>query len=310
MNLSFGISGKPAGNRLGPATHDRRPRRSDSGALSASTFAFVGNSREILMALNALRTKTKVRVLEAPSVLALDGAVATIVVGAEYPYSAGTFATGVSTVESSINYRDTGISLIVQPQISASGSVTLSVAQEVSAPGATVANLGPTFSKTSVSTTLSVKDGQTVAIAGLIRNSDTAGKAGIPLLSDIPLLGHLFGQTTRSVTRTELLILLTPHVIRTTERFQEMTQELRDSLRNVRKMVDKYEKTQTEDLENARKDGTSRKGRSRRKASRLIHPKNLRKRNPRNRLPRSTQLRRHQHRLLLSRILLHPRRTD
>lgn len=258
-SLSFGISANlqaaASGQQLTTGALDAA-----TGALSANTFAFVGNTREILMALNTLRTKTKVRVLEAPSVLALDGTMAKIVVGAEIPYPAGTFATGVTAVQTSINYRDTGISLIVVPRISASGSVTLEVAQEVSAPGAVVANLGPSFTKTSVATTLSVKDGQTVAIAGLIRNSDTVGRAGIPFLSDIPLIGHLFGQTTRTANRTELLILLTPHVIRTTERFQEMTQELKDSLRNVRKQVDKYEKSQAQDMEDARKERYKQEG--------------------------------------------------
>ena len=257
--LSFGISGAlqaaASGKQLTTGALDAA-----SGALTASTFAFVGNDREILLALNALRTKTKVRVLEAPSVLALDGSMARIVVGAEVPYPAGTFATGIGNVQTSVNYRDTGISLIVVPRISASGSVTLDVAQEVSAPGAVVANLGPSFSKTSVATTLSVKDGQTVAIAGLIRNANTVGRAGVPFLQDIPLLGHLFGQTTNNNTRTELLILLTPHVIRTPQRFQEMTEELKDSLRSVRKEVNRFNKTQVETLEEARKDRAKQEG--------------------------------------------------
>jgi general secretion pathway protein D len=258
-SLNFGISAylqqlnKPAASG-NPSQKLTTASVDGSSGLLANTFALVGGGREIQMALNALQTKTKVRILESPSVLALDGTMARIVVGAEVPYPAGTFATGVTAVQTSVNYRDTGISLIVVPRISASGSVTLDVAQEVSAPGAVVANLGPSFSKTSVATTLSVKDGQTVAIAGLIRNSDSLGKSGVPFLSDIPLLGHLFGTTTRTGNRTELLILLTPHVIKTTERSQEMTQELQDSLRNVRKMVNEKEKESAQDMEDARKE--------------------------------------------------------
>ncbi|HYK89576.1 MAG TPA: secretin N-terminal domain-containing protein, partial [Acidobacteriota bacterium] len=166
-----------------------------SGALSANTFAFVGNSRELFLALSALATKTKVRILEAPSVLALDGTVAHIVVGSEYPYPGTSFIGAAGGATSSVQYRDTGISLIVMPRISASGHVTLDVAQEVSSPGAsvTVGNgaSAQAFNKTSVQTTLSVKDGETVAIAGLIRNSDTVGRSGIPFLANIPLLGNL-----------------------------------------------------------------------------------------------------------------------
>ncbi len=231
---------------------------STAGALSANTFAFVGNSRELFLALSALATKTKVRILEAPSVLALDGTMAHIVVGAEYPYPGTSFIVAAGGATSSVQYRDTGISLIVMPRISASGHVTLDVAQEVSSPGApiTVGNgaTAQAFNKTSVQTTLSVKDGETVAIAGLIRSNDTVGRSGVPFLANIPLLGGLFGSTNRTANRTELLIFITPHVIRTAERFQEITQELKDSLRNVRKLVDQKQQEHKNDMENARED--------------------------------------------------------
>ena len=224
-----------------------------TGALTVNTFALLGDAREVLLAIEALREKTKVKVLEAPSVLALDGTEARIVVGGEVPYPSGSFipATGGST--SSIQYRDTGVSLIVIPRISASGTVTLMLAQEVSTLGAPTSD-GPTFNKTSVSTTLAVQDGETVAIAGLIRDSNTSGRSGIPWLSEIPLIGALFGTTKRTANRTELLILITPHVIRTPDRFQEMTQDLKDSLRNVRKLVDEKEEERLDDMEDARKD--------------------------------------------------------
>jgi len=249
--LSFGVAADLQGRSDGE--HLTTGSISATGALSASTFAFVGNSREILLRLNALRTKTKVRILEAPSVLALDGTVARIVVGAEIPYPGTSYVT-TGGATSSVQYRDTGISLIVMPRISASGAVTLDVAQEVSSPGAPVPDLGPTFSKTSVATTLSVKDGETVAIAGLIRDSNSASRSGVPFFSNIPLLGVLFGQTGRTANRTELLILITPHVIRTTERFQEMTQDLKDSLRHVGKVVDSSDKEIREDIEKARQE--------------------------------------------------------
>jgi general secretion pathway protein D len=160
---------------------------------------------------------------------------------------------GVGGTTTSVQYRDTGVSLLVMPRISASGTVTLDVAQEISSAGAPTPT-GPTFNKTSVSTTLAVKDGETVAIAGLIRDSNNSSRSGIPFLSEIPLLGSLFGRSSRTATRSEVLILITPHVIRTPERFQEMTQELKDSLRNVRKLVDDKREQYIEDMEQARKD--------------------------------------------------------
>jgi general secretion pathway protein D len=262
--LSFGVAASLQARTTDP--HLTTAGIGATGALTAGTFAFVGNSREILANINALRSKTKVRILEAPSVLALDGTMAQIVVGGEVPYRGASYISGAGGATSSVQYRDTGVSLIVMPRISGSGTVTLQIAQEISSPGSNDPNLGPTFNKTSVSTTLAVKDGETVAIAGLIRTSDSNARSGVPFLSEIPLLGALFGQTNRTAIRSEVLILITPHVIRTPERFQEMTQELQDSLRNVRKVVGKSEQDNLRDLENAQKERNRREEKEEKKS--------------------------------------------
>ena len=227
----------------------------DGGSLSLNTFAGVGDSRQILMTIEALKTKTKVKILEQPSVLAMDGVQASIVSGAEVPYPTESFIT-TSGSTTGMNYRETGVSLHVIPRISASGSVTLDISQEVSSVSErTIADMtAPVFPKSSVQTSFYVKDGETVAIAGLIRDTDKWGSAGIPFLSDIPFIGGLFGGKTTSTTRTELIILITPHVIKTPEKMQEVTQELRDSLRNVRKSADEREKNRIRDIEDARQD--------------------------------------------------------
>jgi general secretion pathway protein D len=224
-----------------------------SSALTASTFAFLGSSREILLNLEALKTKTKVKILEAPSVLALDGTTAKIVVGAEVPYSAGFYTQATGGETTNVQYRETGVSLLVLPRISASGSITLNLAQEVSSPNNST-SLNPTFGKTLVETTLSVKDGQTVAIAGLIRDNKSVGRAGVPFLSEIPILGSLFGATTRNANRTELIILITPHVIKTPDEFERTTQEVQDSLRNVRDLIKDTNEQNLKDMENAREE--------------------------------------------------------
>jgi len=99
-----------------------------------------------------------------------------------------------------------------------------------------------------------VKDGETVAIAGLIRTNQNQGRLGIPVISSLPLIGGLFGSTSRSSQRTELLIMITPHVVRTPDRLKEMTQTLKDSLRNVRKEVDGFTEELKEDRQDAQKD--------------------------------------------------------
>jgi len=254
-SLNFGVSAALRAKTEG--AHLTTGELTTDGLLTASTFIPIGGARELFLALEALSLKTKVRVLEAPSVLALDGQQAQITVGAEYPYPGTSFTPSVGGSTTSVQYRDTGISLLVLPRISASGNVTMDLMQEVSAAGGSVPigeGDAPSFNKASVQTTLTVKDGETVAIAGLIRDSDDFTRTGIPFLSEIPLLGYLFGQTTKSGRRSELIIMITPHVIRTPEKLQEMTQELRDSLRNVRKYADEKEDQYIDDMKDARED--------------------------------------------------------
>jgi general secretion pathway protein D len=241
----------------GTATSTLTTGSISSGTLAAQTYLPIGDAREFLATLNALSTKTKVRILEAPSVLALDGQMAQIMVGSQIPYPSTSFTPSVGGTTTGVEYRDTGISLQVIPRISASGSVTLDLVDEVSSPGADVtigSQTAPTFTVTSVSTTLTVKDGETVAIAGLIRDGENFSRSGVPFLSQIPLLGSLFGQTTKNSHRNELIIMITPHVIRTPEHMQQMTQELRDTLHNARKYSDQKEKEIRQDTENAQED--------------------------------------------------------
>ncbi|HTY60719.1 MAG TPA: hypothetical protein VMG30_00525 [Acidobacteriota bacterium] len=230
----------------------------NSGTLTANTFAFVGDSRQILMQMEALKDKTKVKVLESPSILALDGTQASFNVGTEYPYPGGSYISSVGGSASDVQYRETGVTLLVLPRISASGTVTMDITQEVSSIGASVAvgtsESAPSFPKAAVTNTFYVKDGETVAIAGLIRESSSNERKGIPFLSEIPVLGSLFGTTSKTVKRTELVILITPHVIQSHEKLQEMSQELKDSLRNVRKYADQQEEERREDIQDARKE--------------------------------------------------------
>jgi len=227
-------------------------RLNEGGLLSVETFAYVGNTRQIMLAIDALKTRTRVKVLEHPSVLAMDGNQASFVSGAEVPYPTESFITTAGST-TGMGYRETGVSLHVIPRISASGTVTMEIVQEVSTVSERTmgALSAPIFPKTSVQTVLSVKDGQTVAIAGLIRDTNTWGRAGIPFLSDIPIVGALFGGTTDNKNRTELVVLITPYVIKTPDRFLEVTQTLVDSMRNARMLVDEHESRRVSDIEDA-----------------------------------------------------------
>ena len=224
-----------------------------TGALGGYNIALVGNRHELLSALNALREKTNVKILEAPSVLAMDGTEAHITVGGEVPYAGSIYYQENDTAQS-INYRDTGVTLYVRPRISASGSVTMEVLQEVSGVGTVSSDLGPTFTKSQVETTLTVRDRETVAIAGLIRDNHSLTRTGWPIISDIPIIGSLFGQTRRANTRSELIILITPRVIDNPDKHKEFTTEFKDSLRNVRKFSEEKEEERLEYMQEAIED--------------------------------------------------------
>jgi general secretion pathway protein D len=248
-----GRSGNGSGSVFGINLVPNSENTSFSGSFTGANIAYIGTSQELLTAIQALREKTNVKVLEAPSVLAMDGTEAHITVGGEVPYAGSIYYQDINAAQS-VQYRDTGVTLYVRPRISASGSVTMEILQEVSGVGPQSSTLGPTFTKSQVETTLTVKDGLTVAIAGLIRDSQGLTRTGFPLLSDIPIIGSLFGTTARAKKRTELIIMITPHIIADSDEHEAFTREFKDSLKNVRKLVDEKNKERTENLQDAIKE--------------------------------------------------------
>jgi general secretion pathway protein D len=144
--------------------------------------------------------------------------------------------TGVSTgtgVLNSFQYLETGILLAVTPRINSGGQVTLDVNQEVSVPDLTTisaANPNPTVNSRSAQTTVVVASGESIVLGGLIREDNSRGTSGIPLLSKIPILGAAFGNQTLNKRRTELVLIITPRIISDAVQAREATQELRKKL--------------------------------------------------------------------------------
>ncbi len=200
---------------------------------------FFDNGKSIMAALNALETRTKVKVLSAPKLVVLNNQTAALQVGDQVPIATQS-AVGVvnpdSPIVNSIEYRDTGVILKITPRVNAGGLVLLDIAQEVSdvAQTSTSSINSPTISTRRIATSIAVQDGQTIALGGLIRDTNTKGKTGLPWLSRIPLLGGLlFGRINDSEVRTELLVLLKPRVIRTVDDGTAITDELRARIRTV-----------------------------------------------------------------------------
>ena len=198
---------------------------------------------------------TKVELLEAPRILALDGMQAQINIGAEVPVTTASFgdplqAGSSSNFVNSIQFRPTGVTLLIMPRISASGIVTMDLAIEVSS--ATGASLTPTINTNSITTSLIVRDGQTVALAGIISDQFDEARNRVPILGDIPILGALFGQTTRNKRRAELIFFITPHVIRNLPTATELTLEFRRALRNSYEFINRKEAEETELIQERR----------------------------------------------------------
>ncbi len=199
------------------------------------------------VALSTLGSLTDVTVLSSPKILTLDNKAATIEVGDQIPMVTQTSVSTTSAdapIVSSITERDTGVILSVTPRIGNSGVVYLDIAQEVSnsTPTTTSSIDSPTIEQRRIQTTVAVNDGATIALGGLMRNNETKGDSGIPYLEDIPLLGGLFSSKTNTRERTELLVFLTPHVIRNLPAALNATEQLKQSMEDVRDALERLEK--------------------------------------------------------------------
>jgi general secretion pathway protein D len=205
-------------------------------ALPNAAFAVAGTNGDLV--LQALQDVTTVKVLSAPELLVLDNETAQLQVGNSVPIQNGTLSTVGSSVGSvtSTSYVSTGVITQVTPRVNSGGLVTLDVQQEVSAvlaassstSGSTINS--PTFSDRAVKSRIVVQDGQTVGLAGLITDNVSRDNSGIPWLKDVPILGFLTGTQTNTRTRTELLILLTPHVLHDQRDARALTEDLREQL--------------------------------------------------------------------------------
>ncbi len=196
----------------------------------------IGNPDRWTAALSALATENKVNILSNPTVLASNSMPASIDISQEIPVASSQYqyTTGDNPLlETNIEYRDTGIMLSVTPNINEHGLVTMDIDQEISEQASNVAVGGqdyPSFFKRSTITTLTVQSGQTIVIGGLIRETKSGGVSGTPWFTNIPVLNFLFGSTKDSVSKTELIILISPYVIATSDDVDAVTREFTNKL--------------------------------------------------------------------------------
>lgn len=197
---------------------------------------------DVRVVLNALTAITDVNVISSPTLLVLDNEPARLQVGDQVPIavrSAQSLTDVDAPIVNEIEYRDTGVILDIIPRVNSSGLVVLDIIQEVSDVGATSSAAGttvtegitPTISQRRIASTVAVNSGETIALGGLIRDTNTETITGVPLLSDIPVVGNLFKTTTEIKRRTELLVLLTPRVVRNSGDARAITDDLRRRMR-------------------------------------------------------------------------------
>jgi general secretion pathway protein D len=217
----------------------------DSTTFGLSAGMVVGKSRELLGIMSAAETTGKAKTISAPNLIATDNIMATLNVGDEVPtlssqaISSATSG-GSSLFTNTINYRTSGITLNVMPRINPSGVVTLLLAQDISTPSTASSSSSiqsDSFSHRTFTTQVTLQDGDTIAIAGVITESTSTSSTGIPFLHRIPAIGTLFGSKSYSKDRTELVIFLTPRVIHDTNGLVDASDELKSKLKHVTKMI-------------------------------------------------------------------------
>ncbi|MBL8537057.1 MAG: hypothetical protein JNM59_06600 [Hyphomonadaceae bacterium] len=202
-------------------------------------FSASYSSSYVQATLNALSSRTNVEVISSPVVVTLDNQAAVLQVGDEVPIvtqSATNVTTTDAAVVNTVQYRETGILLRVTPRIGANDTVTLEVAQEASEVAATTTSGidSPTIQQRRFESTVAVGNGETIALGGLIRANRTRGRAGVPLLSAVPLVGAAFGNNNQTVRRTELIVFLTPRILRSPDDASAASEEFRLRLERIR----------------------------------------------------------------------------
>ena len=203
----------------------------------AFTYTLSNAAGNISALLTALANKSLLKVISSPSLMVLDNHTAAIQVGNQQPVSTGTVInTNSNYTTTSIQYKDTGVMLGVTPSVSAGNLVTLDINQAVTdlddSKNSATANY-PTFIQRQINSKVAVRSGETLVLGGLIKDSTSSGRTGIPLLSSIPVLGGLFGTQSKSNSRTELLVIITPRVLRSDEDARAVSRELRDRMKGL-----------------------------------------------------------------------------
>ncbi|MCX7562639.1 type II secretion system secretin GspD [Xanthomonadaceae bacterium XH05] len=226
-NAIGGIEG--AGSALQELAGAARGWRDYAGSISGGNLGWTFIGPNIAALINTLDSVSTVHVLSAPSVVVLNNKQATINVGTQIPVNSSFINTGIGNNSSQtyVQFRDTGITLSVTPRVNPGGLVFMEIDQQDSTPGASAdaVNGNVPVDQRKIQTEIAVQSGQTVLLGGLIKQTDTKASSGVPGLHRIPVVGGLFGGKNQQMQRQELLVMLTPVVIRNGDDARRLTDE-------------------------------------------------------------------------------------
>lgn len=203
----------------------------EPGGFSFSTT--LGSDR-VLGAINALARESKVRVLSSPSILVLDNQTASIRVGDQQPIFTGKLNDANGGTSTTVQYKDTGVSLQVTPHVNSNGLVKMDIQQDITDVGEIdAATNNRSFLQRNIKSNVAVKSGETIVLGGLIRDNSSEGRNGVPGLSKLPVVGGVFSGSSSGGKRTELLVLITPTAIKDQRDLVKTGEEMRDRMQRL-----------------------------------------------------------------------------
>ncbi|MCS4294710.1 general secretion pathway protein D [Comamonas sp. BIGb0152] len=198
------------------------------------TYSLFNSGGDIAARLSAVAGQGQVKMLSSPSVMVMDNHPASISVGEQIPVKVSSTITSTSFLSDNYQLKDTGVILNVTPSVNSGNMVSLQIDQSViDSAGLDTASQQTKFSNRQLTSKLAVRSGESIVMGGLIRDRNEDSDSGIPLLKDIPIIGKAFSSTVRKTARTELLLVMTPRVVRTDVDVREVSEELRDRLRGL-----------------------------------------------------------------------------
>lgn len=210
------------------------PSTSQPSSGGAINLSDIWDGNPVKMVVQGLQAVTNVKIISSPYLTVVDGKEAMLQIGQEVPFATAKLETQSGTVSQTIETKNTGIILKVVPRINGDDSVNLAITQEVSeavAADTGGSTLTPVINTRKVTSDVLAYSGGTIALGGLIQNKLNRTTSGVPVVSRIPVVGDLFKQTGDQVTKTELLVLITPKIMRNPNEIKQITQKLRRQLK-------------------------------------------------------------------------------